>query len=173
MLDERGFNSNVREEEVNPENRYLFIDMFCPFNFPDSLDELKRDRYPHKNDDDFELIKQEFLSFLREIENPNLYSVGMFKSYANIPLPKTYDIIFDINNPNLFYKQKTIVKYAYNYRDIFHTDLWNGHSSHLIIEIIGKPPLLFEGLSKNGEKSRKQIGLCSEYDWQFIKKIDN
>lgn len=170
MLDKRGFESNVREEEVNPENRYLFIDMFCPFNFPDSLDDLKRSRYSKISDDNFELIQQEFLSFVRENKNPNLYSVGMFMSYANIPLPKTYDIIFDIDNHETFYKQKTIVKYAYNYNDIFHADLWYGHSSHLIIEIIGKPPLLFEQLSENPEKkTRKKIGLCSEYDWQFIK----
>ncbi len=93
----------------------------------------------------------------------------MFKSYANIDLPKTYNIIFDINNKTRFWKKNIIVKYAYNYTDIFHTDLWYGHSSLVIIEADEKFPPIFEELSSSPQKQSKTIiGLCSEDDWIFI-----
>ena len=164
------FTTNVYEEEITPEERYLLIDTIYTFEFPKLVNDLKRDRYPKKSDEEFNLIKQEFESFIRENTNPNLISVGMFKSYADISLPKVYDIIFDFKNKERFWKQKTIVKYAYNYKDIFHCDLWQGHSSHLIIEIIGKPPILFDELQINHMGNNKTwIGLCSEFDWKTIK----
>ena len=165
-----GFTVDIREENVLPQERFLLIDSLIKFDFPKSIDELKRNRYPKKLDEEFEVIKQEFELFIREIKNPNLISVGMYHSYANINLPKTYDIIFDITNKSRFWKQKVIVKYAYNYRDIFHSDLWQGHSSHLIIEVIGAVPVLFNELNTGFEsKSKSLIGLCSESDWEFIK----
>lgn len=164
------FQINISEEQILPENRFLIIDSQYDFEFPKSIDELKRERYPKKNDSEFDFIKQEFESFIRESDNPNLISVGMFQSYADINLPKTYDVIFDIRDKNRYWYQKTIVKYAYNYKDIFHADLWQGHSSHLIIEIIGKPPILFNELQINHKGSSKTwIGLCSKYDWEIIK----
>lgn len=163
---------NVNEENVLPKERFLIIDSLYTFEFPKSIDELKRNRYSHKSDEEFESIKQEFKSLVREYENSNLISVGMFKSYADINLPKVYEIIFDLYNKDRFWKQKTIVKYAYNYKDVFHADLWQGHSSHLIIEVIGKPPILFDELPLNHIKENDKktaIGLCSEHDWEIIK----
>lgn len=164
------FSVNISEEQISPENRFLLIDSLYTFEFPNSLTELKRERYPNKNDEEFNLIKQEFESFLRESKKNNLISVGMFKSYADIYLPKVYDIIFDVKNRNRFWKQKTVVKYAYNYRDVFHADLWQGHSSHLIIEVIGQPPILFNELQINHKgNTNTWIGLCAESDWKIIK----
>ena len=166
---------NVNEEQVQPEERFLIIDSLYSFEFPKSVDELNRNLYPN-TDEEFELIKQEFEAFIRENENPNLYSVGMYKSYADLNLPKTYGILFDLNNKERFWKQKIIVKYAYNYRDIFHANLWHGHSSHLIIELIGKPPVLFDELPidhNRKDNKRTTIGICSEYDWEFIRKKNN
>ena len=164
------FSKNVNEEKIKPEDRFLLIDTLYTFEFPKLMNELKRDRYPKKTDEEFNLIKQEFESLIRETENPNLISVGIFKSYADMNLPKAYDIIFDVKNKNRFWKQKTIVKYAYNYQDIFHADLWQGHSSHLIIEVIGKLPILFNELQVNHKGNNNTwIGLCSEFDWKTIK----
>ena len=165
---------DFREENILPKERFLFIDALLEFEFPKSVNELRRDRYPKRSDEEFCLIQQEFKSFIREYDNPNLISVGMFMSYANINLPKTYEIIFDINDKSRYWEQKVIVKYAYNYRDIFHADLWKGHSSHIIIEVIGKPPVLFNELNVNYKsKSKTLIGLCSKFDWEFIKNISN
>ena len=164
------FQINVSEEQILPENRFLFIDSLYDFKFPKSINELNRKRYSKKTDAEFELIKQEFESFIRENENPNLISVGIFQSYADINLPKTYEVIFDIKDKNRFWYQKTIIKYAYNYKDIFHTDLWQGHSSHLIIEVIGKSPSIFSELQINHSgNSKALIGLCSKFDWEIIK----
>jgi len=163
---------NANEQRLQPEERLLIIDSLYSFEFPKSVDELKRNRYP-QTDEEFELIKQEFESFIRENKNPNLYSVGMYKSYADMHLPKAYGVIFDMHNKERFWKQKTIVKYAYNYTDIFHANLWQGHSSHLIIEVIGKPPILFDELPLNHKREdnkRTTIGICSEFDWEYIRK---
>ena len=166
------FIMNVSEEQILPENKFLIIDSLYTFEFPKTIDQLNKNRYPNTSDEDFELIKQEFESLVRENNNPNLISVGNYKSYADIHLPKVYEIIFDLYNKERFWKQKTIVKYAYNYRDVFHANLWQGHSCHLIIEIIGKLPILFEELpiNHNREDNRKTvIGICSERDWEIIK----
>lgn len=164
---------NINEQQIQPEERFLIIDSLYTFEFPKSADDLKRSRYAHLNDAAFESIKQEFKSFVREHENPNLISVGMYRAYADIHLPKVFEIIFDFHNKDRFWKQKTIVKYAYNFRDVFHADLWQGHSSHIIIEVIGKPPSLFEELPINHKKTSDKkaiLGLCSENDWEAIRK---
>lgn len=162
----------MHEQQILPAERFLIIDSLYTFEFPKSTDDLKRNRYPHKNDAEFESIKQEFKSFVREHENSNLISVGMYNAYADIHLPKVYEVIFDLHNKDRFWKQKTIVKYAYNFKDVFHADLWRGHSSHLIIEVIGKPPELFEELPTDHKKTSDKktvLGLCSEHDWEEIK----
>ena len=79
---------NVSEENVLPEERFLIIDSLYTFELPKSVDEIKRNRYPNKSDEEFSLIKQEFESLVREYRNSNLISVGMFKSYADMNLPK-------------------------------------------------------------------------------------
>lgn len=157
------------EDNISHKERYLIIDCLIPFKFPVSVGELKRERYPKKTDIEFETLLHDFSLFIEEKNSSNFLSIGMFKSYANMDLPKTYNIIFDVNDKTRFWKEDIIIKYAYNYTDIFHTDLWYGHSSHLIIEANEKFPPIFEELSSNPrERSKTIIGLCSEEDWIFI-----
>jgi hypothetical protein len=180
---ERVFSSTfdkLHKDEINWENeliiepveRYLRIQDKIPFNFPTDSNFLTRDRYKNFSDAEFDSLKQEFNSLLRERDNKNLLSLGISYSYANINLPKTYDIIFDTRDTTKFWEQKTIVRFAFNYRVIFHTDLWRGHHSHCLIEIIGQIPSIFDELPDNngGQTLHKGIGLCSRYDWQFVRK---
>lgn len=162
------------ELDVEPIDRFIKIQDIIPFNFPLNIDSLKRERYSGLSDKRFSELKQEFTSLILEKNNPNIISVGILNSYANIDLPKVYDIIFDTRDLSKFIEQKTIVKWAINYRDIFHTDLWRGHHSHCLIEIIGEIPEIFNELPQNdgGMTSHKGIGLCTKYDWQFIKERD-
>lgn len=160
------------ENKISPEERYLIIDCLIPFKFPTSTSDLKKERYPRKTEPEFEALLQDFNLFIEENNNSNFLSVGMFKSYANIDLPKTYNIIFDINDKKRFWKEDIVVKYAYNYKDIFHLDLWYGHSSHLIIKAKKKLPQIFEELSPNPrQQSKTIIGLCNQNDWEFIQKL--
>ena len=162
--------SYENELDIEPAQRYLLIQDRIPFNFPANREFLKRESYDKHSDVEFEKLKQEFESLLRERENKKLLSVGINYSYANIALPKTYDIIFDSRDLTKYWEQKTIVRYAFNYRTYFHTDLWRGHHSHCLIEIIGKIPDIFNELPENngGMNLHKGIGLCTKYDWQFI-----
>ena len=151
--------------------RYILVQDKVPFTFPINMDFLERNRYSRLSDVEFEKLKQEFNSFLKEKDNENLLSVGISYCYANVVLPKTYDIIFDTRDLTNFWEQKAIIRYAFNYRTLFHTDLWRGHHSHCFIEIIGNIPDIFEELPTNdgGRSLHKGIGLCTKYDWQYIK----
>ncbi len=159
------------ELDIEPVERYLRIQDKISFSFPSDKNFITRDRYKNLSETKFDNVIQEFNSLLQEKDNKNLLSLGISYSYANINLPKTYDIIFDTRDTTIFWEQKTIVRFAFNYRVIFHTDLWRGHHSHCLIEIIGQIPSIFEELPDNsGEVLHKGIGLCTKYDWQYIRK---
>jgi len=160
------------ENDIDPANRYLRILDQISFDIYKDSNSLKRESYENLTDEKFKRINQEFKSIIKEIHNENILSVGISYSYANINLPKTYDIIFDTRDYTKFWKQKTIVKGAFNYRDIFHPDLWRGHHSHCLIEVIGDIPEIFNELPKNngGLDMHPGIGLCTEFDWNIIKK---
>jgi hypothetical protein len=101
-----------------------------------------------------------------------LLSIYIHRAYGNIPLPKTYEIIFDVMDTTRNWEVKSAVRYAFNYRDFFHTDLWRGHHSHCYVEIIGAIPPIFDELQDiliRDSKEHRGIGLCTRYDWQFIK----
>lgn len=159
------------ELDIEPVERFLSIRDKVPFSFPTTSDFLKRDRYEKHSDIEFNKIKQEFTSFLKERENTNLLSVGIDYCYGNIILPKSFEIIFDTKDLTKFWEQKTIVRYAFNYKTYFHTDLWRGHHSHCFIEVIGDIPDIFNELPNNdgGKTIHNGIGLCTKYDWQYIK----
>ncbi|KFF05355.1 hypothetical protein [Flavobacterium reichenbachii] len=158
------------ELDIEPIERYIRIVDKIPFTFPSNNDSLKRERYSNTSDNIFNGLSQEYNSLILERDNPNILSVGISNSYANINLPKVYDIIFDTRDLSKFIEQKTIVKCAYNYRVLFHMDLWRGHHSHCLIEVIGDIPEIFDELPQNGTKEHKGIGLCTKYDWEFIKE---
>lgn len=162
--------SSEFENDIDPENRYLRIVDKIPFNIYKDSTTLKRERYENFTEKEFKRINQQFKSIIKEVHNENILSVGISYSYANIKLPKTYDIIFDTRDFTKFWKQKTIVKGAFNYRDIFHPDLWKGHHSHCLIEVIGDIPEIFNELNRNngGLNLHRGIGICTEFDWNHI-----
>jgi hypothetical protein len=159
------------ELDIEPIERYIIIQDKIPFNFPANMEFLSREKYDKLSDIEFEKLKQEFGSLLKEKDNKRLLSVGISYCYGDVVLPKTYDIIFDTRDLTKVWEQKTIIKYAFNYRTYFHTDLWRGHHSHCLIEIIGDIPEIFNELPNNngGMTLHKGIGLCTKYDWQYIK----
>ncbi|MCR4029306.1 MULTISPECIES: hypothetical protein [Flavobacterium] len=162
-----------KELDIEPIDRFITIHDFIPFDFPENIDDLKRERYSRLPDEKFNDVKQEFRSLLSERNNPNILSVGISSCYANVTLPKVYDIIFDTRDLSKFIEQKTIIKFAYNFRVIFHTNLSKGHHSHCLIEVIGQIPEIFNELPQNGKGEHHGIGLCTQYDWQFIKQRQN
>lgn len=160
------------ELDIEPSNRFATIHGFIPFDIYDASKSLDRDKYEHFSDEEFLNLNQEFKSIIRDIDHKNILSVDLRYAYANVLLPKAYDIIFDVKNPSRYWKKKTIIKCAFNYRDIFHTELWRGHSSHCLIEIIGEIPEIIKELPYISIKDHKYhhgIGFCTEYDWNYIK----
>tara|TARA_R110002072_G_scaffold14272_4_gene59493 strand:- start:35 stop:871 length:837 start_codon:yes stop_codon:yes gene_type:complete len=157
------------DEEMDPRRRIIHINDIIPYNTPHITD-LKRSEYEKFSDEKFKQITQEFKSFLLDLNNKKLISVGVFIAYANIQLPKAYDILFDLRNKERFWKVKSIIRYAFNYRDFFHTDLWAGHHSHCFVEIIGQvPEIVNEIKHKTLDEFHPGIGLCTAHDWNFIK----
>lgn len=157
------------ELDINVENRYLRLLNHIPFELTEK-DAPFRERHKNKDDDEFEGIRQEFENFKRDYAAGNLHSVGISYAYANINLPKVYDIIFHVGDEVIFQKKKTILKYAFNYRHFFHTDLWRGHHSHCFLEIIGDVPEIFDKIPSHPKESKQLIGLSTEYDWQYVQK---
>jgi len=160
------------EQDIEPIDRFILIQNKIHFCIPTDIEYLKRKIYDKHSKTEFEKLQQEFALLLNEKDNRNLLSVGINYSYGNVVLPKTYDIIFDKRDLTKFWEQKTIVKYAFNYRHYFHTELWRGHHSHCLIEVIGDIPEIFNELTNSDEgiTLHKGIGLCTKYDWQYIKE---
>lgn len=163
------------EQDIEPLERYILVQDKIPFSIPANINFLKRETYEKHSDTEFEKLKQEFSTFLKEKDNEKLLSVGISYCYGNIVLPKTYDIIFDVRDLTRYWEQKTIIKYAFNYGIYFHTDLWRGHHSHCLIEVNGELPEIFNELPNNdgGQTLHKGIGLCTKFDWQYIKNKNN
>jgi len=160
------------ELDIEPSKRFAIINGLLPFNIYSESKTLDRNRYKHFSDEEFLNLNQEFKSIINDINNENILSVDLNYAYANVLLPKAYDIIFDVKNPKRFWKQKTIIKCAFNFRDIFHMELWRGHSSHCLIEIIGGIPEIINelpDLTVKDNKFHNGIGFCTEYDWNYIK----
>ncbi|MBF4473220.1 hypothetical protein [Flavobacterium sp. HJJ] len=160
------------EQDIEPIERYILVQDKIPFHNPTTIEFLKREKYEKHSDTEFEKLKQEYTNLVKEKDNEKLLSVGISYCYGNIVLPKTYDIIFDIRDLTRYWEQKTVIKYAFNYRNYFHTDLWRGHHSHCLIEVIGEIPEIFNELPNNdgGQTLHKGIGLCTKFDWQYIKE---
>lgn len=134
-----------------------------------TFEELANEYKDNDSQKEYLLIhQQEFIEFINNRANNKLFSFGISYAYANLELPKVYDIIFDIKDTTRFWKVKTIVRYAFNYRTLFHTNLWRGHHSHCYIEIVGDVPPIFEELTFE-ENAHLQIGLTTQYDWEFVK----
>ncbi|WP_298137551.1 hypothetical protein [Flavobacterium sp.] len=159
------------EQDIEPINRFILIQDKIPFSIPTNMEFLKRETYDKHSDKEFEKLQQEFNLLLNEQDNKKLLSVGISYCYGYIVLPKTYEIIFDTRDLSKYWEQKTIVKYAFNFKNYFHTDLWRGYHSHCLIEVIGDIPEIFNELPNNdgGNTLHKGIGLCTKYDWQYIK----
>lgn len=160
------------ELNIEPILRFIRIQDKISFSIPTNMEFLKRGKYDKHSEREFKSLQQEFNLLLNESKNNKLLSVGISYCYGYVVLPKTYDIIFDTRDLTKYWEQKTIVKYAFNYRDYFHTDLWRGHHSHCLIEVIGDVPEIFNELPNNdgGLTLHKGIGLCTKYDWQYIKE---
>ena len=160
------------ELDIEPSNRFAIVNGLLPFDMYDESKVLDRNRYENISDEEFLNLNQEFKSIIDKVNNENILSVDLNYAYANVLLPKAYDIIFDVKNPKKFWKKKTIIKCAFNYRDIFHMELWRGHSSQCLIEIIGEIPEIINELTDvtiKGNKYHSGIGFCTEYDWNYIK----
>ena len=158
------------ELNIDPKDRFLQIWDEIPFKFDNPTSILSIEKYDKINDEQFNALQQEYETLKTDWNLGNLLSVGIAYSYSDIQLPKTYDIVFDKQNPERFWEVKVVIKYAFNFRTFFHTDLWRGHHSHCLIEIIGERPEIFDELPKNdgGRTTHKGICLCNKYDWEYI-----
>lgn len=101
----------------------------------------------------------------------NHHRIGIDCSYANIELPKKYDIIFDLENVDNYSETQTIIHNARN-SGRWHWDLYLGHHSECIIEILGKTPKHFEDVEflERGKTHYYRVGICNKENWEIIKR---
>jgi len=165
------------ESKIPPEDRFITIRDKIPLDKIDYKGGLLFRRWLNErevyniSDQEFNDITKVFLAIEEDAKKENILSVGISFSYADIPLPKTYDIIFDTKHPNKFWEQKIIVRGAYDHQYFFN-ELWSGFSTtHCLIQVVGEIPNIFNELP-NGEYSLDfGIGLCTKEDWPYVKTL--
>jgi len=132
-------------------------------------------------------VKNDVKSFMASRQKDDLYyqfidwqkksnEIAVLTTYAfaDIPLPKQFDTIFQIDNPD-------------NYTDINYTvtqavingwtsipEMGHGHEHILVLEFKVSVPDIFDLLSDLDETKpymiNKELGFCSKADFEFIKK---
>ncbi|WP_133273648.1 hypothetical protein [Hymenobacter radiodurans] len=108
--------------------------------------------------------------FKKYLTSPRWASVTTDYCYADIDLPKFYDYIFELNNPNRYWQQRTVVRHAFLYHHKINR-LEHGHAMHCLIEFPDNDaPLIFSELPINdgGVTMHSGIGLCTAGDWEYI-----
>ena len=159
-------------EDISPEDRYLLITNQVQAHLPTR--EAILAYYASKEDwrNDIPALEQDIDHLLSRISKPQVHSLLVYGAYGNLTLPKTFEIIYNIDNKGQFWEQKSVVLAAINYRNCVHWDLWRGHHSHCFIEIYGEAPSLIRQLPPHDQikKDSPRIALCSKHDWQFIRK---
>ena len=162
-------------EDISPENRYLLITnkvLTQETQLPTR--EAILAYYASKENwrNDIPALEQDIDHLLSRISKPQVHSLLVYGAYGNLPLPKTFEIIYNVDDKEQFWEQKSVVLAAINYRNCVHWDLWRGHHSHCFIEIYGEAPPIIEQLPPHDQvvKGSPRLSLCSKHDWQFIRK---
>ena len=162
-------------EDISLENRYLLITNQVPL--PEALFPTREAilaYYAGKENwrNDIPALEQDIEHLLSRITKPQVHSLLVYGAYGNLTLPKTFEVIYNIDNKEQFWEQKSVILAAINYRNCVHWDLWRGHHSHCFIEIYGEAPSLIQQLSPHDQikKGSPRIALCSKHNWQFIRK---
>ena len=158
----------LTESQASPTDRYLL----CNYFFPDAMiKKLKADVKSFMADRKKDDLYYEFIDWKKKT---NELMVLTMYAYADISLPKQFDIAFQIDTPDnfddtIFVINKAIINGWTSVNQIDH-----GHKHILIIEFPDTVPSIFKLLPAFSDSATNgnmiQLGLCSKTDFKAIKE---
>ena len=160
---------NMKSEiQTNPSARYLL----CSHSVSDKMLDKVKDQVKT-----FMVSKQKdelYSKFINWQKKNNEIAVLTLYAFADIPLPKQFDIVFQIDNPQNY----TEINYSVT-QGIFNgyisiNELSQGHKHILILEFKDAVPDIFKILSDFDETkpytNHKELGFCTKADFEFIRR---
>jgi len=155
------------ENEIAPSSRYLL----CDSVFSDkTLATVKSDVRRFMRDREKDATYHRFISWTRQ---QNEIVILSLYAYADIPLPKQYDIIFQIGRPeNHMPIEYTITQAIINgWTSVDQLD--HGHKHITVVQFPTGIPSIFEILpafsKEQVTKKGTQLGFCTKADFEFIR----
>lgn len=157
----------LTESSADPAHRYLL----CIYYFPEHMinrikADVKQFMANRKKDDLYH-------AFMEWKKKDNELVVLTRYAYADILLPKQFDIAFQIDNPNNNATGSFVITQAIINGWTSVSQIDHGHKHIVVIEFPGTIPKIFSLLHPFDEtmpRNKPEIGLCIQADFKFIKE---
>jgi hypothetical protein len=158
----------LAESNSDPAHRYLL----CNYYFSKSnIEKIKADVRRFMIDRNKDNL---YYAFIEWKKKPNEIIVLTMYAYADMLLPKQYDILFQIDNPDNYIIGSFVINQA-----IFNglspvSQIDHGHKHIVVIEFPEKIPEIFNLLPAFEEKfesNTPELGFCSQVNFESIKKL--
>ncbi len=145
------------ETQAEPYERYLFAYGYFSDELIAAYKEKCMTRHEGKPKSE---VYQNFINWVRQ---ENEIAVFTLYAYADLPVPKTFDIIFQIDNPENYVKEEYMLTQSIDH----------GHKHLCILKFNGKIPAIMKLLDVELGQStlnRNGLGFCSSIDFEKIKQ---
>ena len=158
------------EKQCNTSERYLFADTY----FSDEAIEIAKSECVKRCKDKEK--GQPYNTFVKWVRKPNEIAVFTLYAYADLYVPKHFDIIFELDNPSNFIKINFILTQSIH-DAWFPTDIIDhGHKHLCIFQFDLDLPDIFKILNKQTQKftdikrGLKMLGFCNSQNFSEIVK---
>lgn len=158
----------IAEIDTSPADRYLV----CEYLISDKgiillKDQVKKVMHLREKDNNY----FEFLEWKKKESELALYTSY---AYCDLNLPKTFDTIFEIGNPEMFLNVDFSINISIVNGWLPFPQIEHGHKHVLIVSFSDPIPVIFKSLNVfegNNSKtnSKLQLGFCDKKDFEFIK----
>jgi hypothetical protein len=161
------------EQDCKPHERYLFTEEIFSDNV---LSQLQRDCIS------FADVKKDiekgpsYFRFINWKRKDNEIALFTLYAYADLQIPKHFDCIFDLDNPDRFEVTDLILKQSIINGWFPIDSIMHGHKHVCIFEFKNELPNLFRELyvrtqiSSRAPKDYFRLGICRQKDFREIKK---
>jgi len=115
-------------------------------------------------------VYQNFINWVRQ---ENEIAVFTLYAYADLQVPKTFDIIFQIDNPENYVKEEYLLTQSIFEAWFPSESIDHGHKHLCILKFNGKIPAIMKLLDVELGQStlnRNGLGFCSSIDFEKIKQ---
>jgi len=159
-----------KEEDCNPQERYLFTDHYYSDKTINDIKKSLRKNNPRNQNDEF------FFKFDSWKRKKNELLIYTSFAYADIKIPRRFNCIFDLNNPiNSYMGNYEITQVIWN--GWFPIDLIaQGHKHLCVMRFEDEIPQIVKNLDRVEDLSTYKrgnhyvIGFCDQKDYPMIKE---